>query len=80
MQAAGMTPMEVLIASTRGGARAMRKDAEFGTVEKGKVADLLVVGADPAKDIRNLRQVRFVVRRGVARTPEELRTAVRGGQ
>ena len=75
MQAAGMTPMEVLIASTRGGARAMRRDAEFGTIEKGKLADLLVVAADPSKDVRNLRQVRYVVRGGVVRAQAELRPA-----
>jgi imidazolonepropionase-like amidohydrolase len=75
MQAAGMTPMEVLIASTRGGARAMRRDAEFGTIEKGKLADLLVVAADPSKDIRNLRQARYVIRGGVVRAQAELRPA-----
>jgi imidazolonepropionase-like amidohydrolase len=73
MQAAGMTPLEVLGASTRGGARAMRRDADFGTVEKGKIADLLVVGADPSKDIRAMRQIRFVVRGGVVRAQSELR-------
>ena len=73
MQAAGMTPMEVLVASTRGGARAMRKDSEFGTVEKGKTADLLVIGADPSKDIRAMRQVRDVVRGGVVRSRTDFR-------
>jgi imidazolonepropionase-like amidohydrolase len=79
MQAAGMTPMEVLVASTRNGARAMRREAEFGTVEKGKAADLLVLGADPSKDIRAMRQIRHLVRGGVVRTPEQLRAAVTGG-
>jgi imidazolonepropionase-like amidohydrolase len=73
MQAAGLTPLEVLGASTRVGARAMRKDADFGTVEKGKIADLLVVGADPSKDIRAMRQIRYVVRGGVVRAQSELR-------
>jgi imidazolonepropionase-like amidohydrolase len=73
MQAAGMTPMEVLVASTRSGALAMRRLEEFGTVEKGKRADLLVVAADPTRDVRNFRQLRYVVKGGVVRAQAELR-------
>jgi imidazolonepropionase-like amidohydrolase len=73
MQAAGLTPLQVLTASTLGGARAMGREKDFGTVEKGKQADLLIVGADPTKDVANLRQVRWVVRGGVVRSIEELR-------
>lgn len=72
MQAAGLSPMQVLVASTRGGALAMGRDKEIGTVEKGKLADLLVVGADPTADVANLRKVRYVVRGGVMRPIEEL--------
>ena len=67
-----MTPGDVLIAATRGGARALDRSADLGTVEKGKLADLLVVGADPTAAIRNLRQVRYVVRGGVVRPIAEL--------
>ncbi len=76
MQAAGMTPTQVLIASTRGGARAMGLEKEIGTVEKGKSADLLVVAGDPTKDVANLRKVRYVVRGGVVRSIEELKDSV----
>ena len=76
MQAAGMTAMQVLIASTGGGARAMRIDKETGTVEKGKAADLLMVAGDPTKDVANLRKVRYVVRGGVVRSIEELKATV----
>jgi imidazolonepropionase-like amidohydrolase len=73
MQAAGLTPMQVLTASTRGGATAMGRAKDFGTVEKGKLADLLIVGADPTADIANLRKVRYVVRGGALRSLDELR-------
>jgi imidazolonepropionase-like amidohydrolase len=72
MQAAGLTPLQVLAASTLGGARALGREKDFGTVEKGKLADLLVVGADPTKDVAGLRQVRWVVRGGVMRSIQEL--------
>jgi imidazolonepropionase-like amidohydrolase len=75
MQAAGMKPTEVLTASTRNGALAMHRLEEFGTVEAGKAADLLVVAADPARNIGNLRRLRYVVRGGVVRSIEELRAA-----
>ena len=73
MQRAGMSPMAVLGASTRGGALAMGRQDDIGTVEAGKAADLLVVAADPTTDIANLRQVRIVIRGGVLRTIDELK-------
>ncbi len=75
MQSAGMTPMEVLVASTRVGARAMGRD-DVGTLEKGKQADFLLVGADPLADAANLRKLNAVVRGGVYRTQAELRAIV----
>ncbi len=73
MQAAGMTPMQVLVASTRGGASAMGRAKDLGTVEPGKAADLLVVAGDPAADVAALRKVKLVVRAGVVHRIEELR-------
>jgi imidazolonepropionase-like amidohydrolase len=80
MQKAGMSPMEVLVASTRGGSLAMRKDSEFGTIEKGKSADVLVLGADPLKDIANMRKVRTVIRGGTRRSVEELSASIAAGK
>jgi imidazolonepropionase-like amidohydrolase len=75
MQAAGLSPMEVLVASTKGGGRAMFRD-DVGTLEKGKRADFLLVGADPLADVANLRKLNAVVRGGVHRTQAELRAIV----
>jgi imidazolonepropionase-like amidohydrolase len=72
MQRAGLSPREVLMAATRGGAAAMGRDKELGTVERGKLADLLVVAADPQADVANLRRLRWVVRGGVLRSTAEL--------
>ena len=71
MQAAGMPPMEVIVAATANGARALGRD-DLGTVEAGKIADLLVLGADPTVDAAAFRQVSHVVRAGVLRPVVEL--------
>jgi imidazolonepropionase-like amidohydrolase len=63
---AGFTPMEAIQAATIVPARAMKRDAEFGTIERGKRADLIVVEGDPLEDIRNLRRVVTVVQAGRA--------------
>lgn len=76
MQRAGMKPMEVIVASTRGGALAMGGPKEFGTVEPGKSADLLIVGADPTRDVKALRRVRWVMRAGVLRSLEEMQADI----
>ncbi len=77
MQEAGMKPMEIIVAATRNGARAMGREAEFGTIAPGKLADLVILGADPTRDIANLRQVRWVMRGGVARSLAEMQAAIR---
>jgi imidazolonepropionase-like amidohydrolase len=75
MQAAGLTPTEVLVASTRGGSLALGLEKEIGTVEKGKRADLLVLDADPTVDSAAFRKLRSVVRGGVMRSVKELAAA-----
>jgi len=72
MQAAGLTPPQVLVSATRDSARALGREKDLGTVEKGKQADLLILGADPAADIKNVRQVRYVMRGGALRSIAEL--------
>lgn len=65
LREAGLTPMEVIVAATRNGARAMRREADIGTIERGKLADLLVLRSDPLTDLSAVRRVLWVVRAGV---------------
>jgi imidazolonepropionase-like amidohydrolase len=60
----GLTPMEALQTATRNPARYFGLENEFGTVEEGKAADLVLLDADPLKDIHNTQKVRAVVMRG----------------
>ncbi len=64
LRQAGMSNADVLASATRVGATIMRMGDKLGTVEPGKIADLLVVGANPLADLKNLRQVRYVVADG----------------
>ena len=52
---------------------ALRRLDDLGTIEPGKIADLLIVEADPTETIANLRRLRFVMRAGVMRSVDELR-------
>ncbi len=73
MQAAGLSPMDVLVAATRNAARAMGRGGDLGTIEAGKVADLVVLAADPTRAAANLRRIEIVVRAGTLHDREDLR-------
>jgi Amidohydrolase family len=62
---AGFTPMEALQAATIVPARAMGVDKESGTIQPGKRADLVILGANPLENISNIRRTERVVQRGV---------------
>ncbi len=72
MQTSGMSPMQVIVASTATAARAVGMEKQVGTVEKGKDADLVIVGGDPSADVANFRKIRHVVRSGVVRSMTDL--------
>ncbi len=65
MSGAGMSPMQIIVASTRNAARACGLDGELGTIQAGKAADLLVVDGDPLFDLTALTRPRVVVHDGV---------------
>jgi Tol biopolymer transport system component len=60
----GMTPMEALHAGTIGSATAIGRAAEFGSIEPGKYADLVVLADDPRADIRATRSTVWVMKNG----------------
>ena len=68
----GMTPGQAIVAATRNGAIAAGALDQFGTIEAGKCADLLILGADPLADIKNLRRLERVVTAGRVIDPATL--------
>lgn len=61
----GMTPLEVIRVATINGARAIGLDQDIGSLEAGKLADLIVLDKDPLQDIHNTNSVHWVMRGGV---------------
>ncbi|MBK6006600.1 amidohydrolase family protein [Ramlibacter ginsenosidimutans] len=60
----GATPWQALVAATRNGAAICGVGDELGTIEPGKIADLIVVGANPLEDINNVRRLQLVMKDG----------------
>jgi imidazolonepropionase-like amidohydrolase len=65
MVAAGMTPAQVIVASTRNAAQVL-KLSDLGTVAAGKSADFIVLDANPLDNITNTRRIAAVYLRGTA--------------
>ena len=64
LQSGGMTNHEVLRSATLYGAQAIGYDQDLGSIEPGKLADLLVLNKDPLENIRNTNSIRFVMKGG----------------
>jgi len=64
-QEAGMSSMDIIQAATMENARFLRIDERVGSVEKGKLADLIVVEGNPLADIRVMRNVKRVMLNGI---------------
>lgn len=83
MQQAGLSPEEALLAATRNAARCLGWDSKVGTLEAGKLADLVVLNSNPLEDLRRLddkAQLHFVMKEGwvaACHAPEDVPAALR---
>jgi hypothetical protein len=64
LESGGLTPHEVLRAATLHGAQAIGYAQDLGSLEAGKLADLVVLDADPLADLRNTARIRYVMKNG----------------
>ncbi|MDX1563397.1 MAG: amidohydrolase family protein, partial [Gammaproteobacteria bacterium] len=72
LELAGISPSELLRWATAGGAIALGVSQQLGTVEPGRLADLVIVDGDPLRSITALSRIEAVVRDGVWIEPTEL--------
>ncbi len=75
LKQAGLKDQELLVAATRVGAEVLGMGDKLGTLEAGKLADVLIVGSDPLENIQNLRDLRYLIANG-----REVRGPVQAGE
>jgi len=64
MQAAGIPADDLIVMATRNGAMAMQRLEDFGTLEEGKLANLILLDEDPSEDISHMRSITHVMIKG----------------
>jgi imidazolonepropionase-like amidohydrolase len=75
---AGMTPLEALQTATLNPAKYLNIQKDYGTVEKGKIADLVLLDANPLNNIANTKKISAVVVNGRYLSKEQLQEMLRG--
>jgi imidazolonepropionase-like amidohydrolase len=77
MQESGLTPLEILMSATTNGAMALGKADDLGMVAAGRLADLVILDADPLADSGNLGRIYRVIKDGVVYDPQALMDSIR---
>ena len=78
MQQAGVPAARVVTMATLNGAKHLGKENELGSIEPGKLADMLLLSADPTKDVNNMKQIVWVMKAG--KLVDEDKLPLAGGQ
>jgi imidazolonepropionase-like amidohydrolase len=77
MRDAGLTMPEILLSATVNGAKVMGMERDLGTVQPGKLADLIILNADPLQSVDNLSKVHRTIKGGVVYDPAQLIQSLR---
>jgi len=60
----GMSPMDAIMSATKKAAETLRKEKDLGTIEAGKLADMIVVSGNPAAQISDIKNIKLVMKDG----------------
>ncbi len=74
----GMTPLEALKTSAYHGAQYLKKDQSYGSIDIGKQADVVLLEANPLKDIRNTQKINTVIQNSKVYNKEQLKAMLEG--
>jgi imidazolonepropionase-like amidohydrolase len=74
MQQAGLSNWEIILSATINAAKGFGKEKDYGSIEKGKIADLLLLDSDPVKDLNVPASIRTVIHHGAIIEPQPLLT------
>jgi imidazolonepropionase-like amidohydrolase len=72
MQKSGFSNWQILQSSTINGAKAIGKEKEFGSIQTGKLADIILLNANPLDNIDNLKKIAVVINKGKTLQPDSL--------
>lgn len=72
MVAVGISPLDALRTSTYNGAKFLKKDSDYGTISKGKIADMVILNSNPLEDIKSTKNIFMVLKKGKPYTKEDL--------
>jgi hypothetical protein len=75
---AGIPNMSVIRAATINGAKALGVEDELGSIEVGKIADIIIINGDPIEDIKNTRNVKMIIKEGEFYDPMMLLNSAKG--
>ncbi len=75
MSKAGMSNHDILISATYNGAKLVNRQDRLGSLEKGKLADIVILNSNPLEDIQNTSDIGLVFKNGVRLEPEKLLTS-----
>jgi imidazolonepropionase-like amidohydrolase len=75
---AGFSPIEAIRIATYNGAKALGLEDKIGSIEIGKAADLVVIDGDVSQDIRNIRKIIWVFKKGVGFNSPKIFASVKG--
>jgi imidazolonepropionase-like amidohydrolase len=70
MVTAGISNLKALQNSAYNGAHLLKKESDYGTIEIGKISDLVILNSNPLEEIRNTRDINFVVKGNEVFNPE----------